>query len=85
LPEALEDATVEQLEAGLYRIRSGRRDWTFYARAAHLHREVATVFYRAIAPRIAPWSKRLFWRVLLAVAASRTGRRLLLTLTRRSG
>jgi hypothetical protein len=83
LPEALEDATVEQVEAGRYRIWSGRREWIFSARSVHLHREVASVFYRALAPRIAPWSKRLFWRVLLALAASRAGRRLLLALTRR--
>jgi hypothetical protein len=79
LPEALEDATVEQVDAGQYRIRSGRREWIFPARSAHLHREVATVFYRAISPRIPPWNKRLFWRVVLALASSRAGRRLLLT------
>jgi hypothetical protein len=83
LPEALEDATVEQVEAGRYRIWSGKREWVFPARAAHLHREVATAFYRAISPRVAPASKRLFWRFVLALAASRIGRRLLLTLRRR--
>src|SRR5262245_50437144 len=50
LPEALEDATVEQVGAGRYRIWSGRREWIVSARGAHLHREVATTFYRAIAP-----------------------------------
>jgi hypothetical protein len=80
LPEALEDATVEQLDTGQYRIWSGRREWIFPAHSVHLHREVSTVFYRAISPRIPPWNKRLFWRIVLAMASSRTGRRLLFTL-----
>jgi hypothetical protein len=83
LPEALEDATVEQVEAGRYRIRSDVREWIFSARSAHLHREVASTFYRAISPRLVPWKKRLFWRIVLAVAASRVGKTLLLTLRRR--
>jgi hypothetical protein len=82
LPEALEDATVEQVEAGRYRIRSDQREWIFFARSAHLHREVASTFYRAISPRLVPWKKRLFWRIVLAVAASRVGKTLLLTLRR---
>ena len=83
LPEALEDATVEQVEAGRYRIWSGNREWIFSARSAHLHREVASTFYRAISPRLVPWNKRLFWRIVLALAASRVGKTLLLTLRRR--
>ena len=83
LPEALEDATVEQVGAGRYRIWSGRREWIVSARAAHLHREVANSFYRAIAPRPVPWSKRVFWRVVLGVAANPVGRRLLLLAMRR--
>jgi hypothetical protein len=83
LPEALEDATVEQLDAGRYRIWSGQREWIFPARANHLHREVAASFYRAVAPRLVPLSKRLFWRLVLAMAASPTGKRLLLALRRR--
>jgi hypothetical protein len=83
LPEALEDATVEQVGTGRYRIWSGRREWIVSARSAHLHREVSTTFYRAIAPRLVPWSKRLFWRVVLGMAASPAGKRLLLTILRR--
>jgi hypothetical protein len=83
LPEALEDATVEQVDAGRYRIWSGKREWIFPARSAHLHREVSTIFYRAIAPRSVPWSKRLFWRVVLALAASSMGKRLLLVFRKR--
>lgn len=83
LPEALEDATVEQVDVGRYRIWSGRREWIFPARSAHLHREVSATFYRAISPRLVPWNRRLFWRVVLAIAASPVGRRLLLVLRRR--
>ena len=80
LPEALEDATVEQLDVGRYRIWSGRREWIFPARSAHLHREVSTTFYRAITPRLVPWSKRVFWRVVLAMVSNPVGKRLLLVL-----
>jgi hypothetical protein len=82
LPEALEDATAEQVGAGRYRIRSGPREWLVSARSTHLHREVATTFYRAITPRRVPWSKRLFWRVVLGLAANPVGRRLLLLVVR---
>jgi hypothetical protein len=84
LPEALEDATVEQIDAaGQYRIWSGKREWLLAARSVHLHREVSATFYRAISPRLVPWNKRLFWRIVLAMAASRLGKTLLLTLRRR--
>jgi hypothetical protein len=83
LPEALEDATIEQLDAGRYRIWSGKREWIVPARSVHLHREVSTTFYRAIAPRLVPWNKRLFWHIVLSIAASRVGKTLLLTLRRR--
>jgi hypothetical protein len=83
LPEALEDATVEQLDGGRYRISSNQREWTFPARSAHLHREISTPFYRAIPPRQVPWKKRLFWRVVLALVASRMGKSILSNLRRR--
>jgi hypothetical protein len=83
LPEALEDATVEKVLAGQYRIWSGKREWIFPARSAHLHREVSSTFYRAILPRLVPWNKRLFWDVVLSLAASRMGKTLLLALRRR--
>lgn len=83
MPEALEDATVEQIAAGQYRIWSGRREWLLPARSVHLHREVSATFYRAIAPRLVPWNKKLFWRIVLSMAASGFGRSLLLRLRRR--
>jgi hypothetical protein len=72
-PAALEDAVVEHLGGNQYRIRCGRGEWLVEAAAVHLHREIAESFYRAIPPRPAPWRKRLFWRAVLALAASRPG------------
>jgi hypothetical protein len=82
-PEVLEDAVVEHVSGAHYLIRSRSREWQVEAEAVHLHREVAAPFYRAIPPRGAPWSKRLFWRVVLALAASRTGLTALRMLRRR--
>jgi hypothetical protein len=77
MPDALEDATVTRLGPRRYRISSGARSWTLDA-VAHVHREVATAFYKALPPRPVPLRKRLFWRTLLALAANKYGRRLLL-------
>jgi hypothetical protein len=67
LPDALEDATVERLGERRWRIVSGTREWLLDG-AAHLHREIAGAFYRAIPPRAVPWRKRIFWKVVLKLA-----------------
>jgi hypothetical protein len=72
-PDSLEDAVVEHLGGQQYRIRSVAGEWLLEAGAAHLHREIGGAFYRAIPPRPAPWRKRLFWRIVLTLAASRAG------------
>jgi hypothetical protein len=72
-PAALEDARVERLGDGQYRITSAARSWLVSAAAAQLHFEIAAEFYRAIPPRRAPPWKRLFWRLVLTLAGSRTG------------
>ena len=72
-PETLEDALIERLGAGHYRLRSGAREWLIGARAVHLHRDIAPAFYRAIPPRPAPLGRRLMWRIVLALARSRPG------------
>ena len=81
-PDTLPDAVVERLGAGHYRLRSGASEWLIGARAVHLHREIAAEFYRAVPARRAPWGKRLFWRVVLALARSRAGLALLKALRR---
>jgi hypothetical protein len=83
LPDVLEDPTVDRIDVGLYRISSPPREWIVNATAVHLHRQIAAAFYRAIPPRTVPWSKLLFWRLVLALAASPLGKRVLLALRRR--
>jgi hypothetical protein len=82
LPEVLEDPTVDRLDGRRYRIASGPRDWIIEATAVHLHREISASFYHAIPPRMAPWSKRLFYRLVLGLVGSSWGKRLLLALRR---
>jgi hypothetical protein len=77
LPAALEDGAVERIEAGRYRIKTAAGEWIMPACALHVHREVAADFYRVVRPRIPPWRKRLLWRVILALAASPLGLKLL--------
>lgn len=83
LPEALEDVTVEQVDSGTYRLVCVGKEWLVSATAAHLHREVATAFYRVVRPRRPRWSRRVFWRVVLGLARNRAGKRLLFALRRR--
>jgi hypothetical protein len=73
LPETLQDPVVERLADGRYRIASASGEWLVPPGPAHLHRDVAARFYRAIPPRPAPWTKRAFLRVVLALAGSRAG------------
>jgi hypothetical protein len=72
-PATLQDPVVERLADGRWRIASASGEWLLPASPAHLHRDVAARFYQAIPPRPAPWKKRAFWRVVLALAASRAG------------
>jgi hypothetical protein len=80
LPDVLEDPTVTQIDAARYRIVSAPREWVVEARSVHLHREVATSFYRAIPPRKVPWGRRLFFRLVLGLVANPWSKRLLLAL-----
>jgi hypothetical protein len=82
LPDTLEDAQVEHLGGAQYRIAGRSGSWLIEASAVHLYREVATQFYQAIPPRRAPWAKRMFWRTVLALGASRVGLGLLRALRR---
>jgi hypothetical protein len=83
LPEVLEEPTVYRIDGRRFCIASSPREWIVEATAVHVHREIASAFYRAIPPRIVPWSKRLFFRLLLALMANSLGRRVLLVLRRR--
>jgi len=80
LPEALEEVSVDRLAADRFRIAAAGREWIITAPGCHLHREVAAAFYRAIPPRPVPWSKKLFWRLILAAAGTTLGKWLLVRL-----
>ena len=82
IPPTLTDPAVLALDEHRYRITALSRDWTFEATSVHVHRDVGKAFYRAIPPRSAPLKKRLFWRAVLALAATRAGKRLLVSLRR---
>ncbi len=73
LPEVLQDAVIDEPAPGTFRITSGSGAWTLAANAAHVHRDAALPFYRAIPPRPVPLSKRIFWRAVLLLAGSRAG------------
>ena len=83
LPESLTAPVVVALDEHRYRIVSPARDWVIEATSLHVHRDIGNIFYRAIPPRPAPLAKRFFWRLVLALAGSRAGKRLLLSLRRR--
>jgi len=73
---------VDDLGGAQYRIGAEQREWLIASPAVHLHRDLGAQFYRAIPPRPAPWAKRVFWRVVLSLAASRAGLALLRALRR---
>lgn len=80
LPEALEDPSVEYVGPETYRIKSGPHEWVVEAGAVHLHREIASAFYAVVVPRPVPWKKRVFWWLVLAMAANPFSKRVLLAL-----
>jgi hypothetical protein len=82
LSATLEDAVVEHLAGTQYQITARTGSWPISASAVHLHREIAAPFYAAIPPRRPPWTKRAFWRAVLALAATRAGLALLKALRR---
>jgi hypothetical protein len=77
LPDTLADATVEASGAAEIVLRSGTGSWRIPCRTWQLHREVGAMFYAAIPPRPTPWIRRLTWRLLLGIAATAPGQRLL--------
>ena len=84
LPDSLSAAIIRARDERHYRIMSGSRDWLMEATSVHVHRDIGREFYRAIPPCPVPLTKRFLWRVLLALAGTRTGKRLLLSLRRQA-
>ncbi len=82
IPASLEDVEVRPAGAGAYLIVSGAHAYPLAAQALHYCRDAAAEFYRALPPRPVPLGKRLFWRVVLTLARSRAGLKLLGALRR---
>jgi hypothetical protein len=74
LPARIDAGTVEQLDERRYRVSAPGREWILDARCAFVHHDVSGAVRAALPPRRVPLVKRLFWRLLLAFAASRAGR-----------
>lgn len=83
LPESLTAAVVRACGGRGYRIMAAPQEWSLEATSVHVHHDIREAFYRAIPPRPVPLQKRVFWRVVLALAGTRAGKRLLLSLRRR--
>lgn len=77
MPAYVQDVVVHRIGAQSYHVITPNAQWTLDARSMHLHRDVAAGFYEAVPPRGAPLWKRLFWRVVLWLAATSVGRVLL--------
>ena len=84
VPESLAAASMSAIDERHYRIASGPRDWIVTAATVHVHRDIGDAFYRAIPPRVVPLAKRVFWRIVLALAGTGAGKRLLLYMRRRA-
>ena len=84
VPGSLTGVSISAVDEHHYRITSASRDMVVEAKSLHIHRDIGRVFYRAVPPRPVPLNKRLFWGVVLWLVASRAGKRLLLSLRRRS-
>lgn len=82
--DSLTAATVQAIGAHRYRISSASRAFVVEASSVHLHRDIGRAFYRAVPPRPAPLKKRFFWRVVLWLAATRTGKRVLASFRRQA-
>jgi hypothetical protein len=77
LPPLLDKVAVDRLGAQSYHITASSGEWTLDAKSMHLHRDVTGAFYAVVPPRAAPLIKRVFWRLVLAIAATSLGRALL--------
>lgn len=83
IPDSLSAASVHALDEHHYRITSESGDLLVETISVHVHRDVGKAFYRAVPPRRVPVAKRLFWLLVLALAGSRTGKRVLASLRRK--
>lgn len=83
IPDSLTAASVQAIDARHYRISSAAGDLVVAASSVHLHRDIGRAFYRAIPPRPVPLWKRLLLRLVLWLAGTGAGKRVLASLRRR--
>jgi hypothetical protein len=81
-PALLNDVIFEASTAPQVVLRSAAREWSIVCTTWQLHRDVGAMFNAAVPPRVAPWTRRLAWRVLLGTAATAPGQWLLLRRSR---
>lgn len=84
LPDSLPAVSVRSVDEYRYRISSGTEEFELDASSVHLHRDIGRTFYRAVPPRAVPLRKRLFWGLVLWLAGSHTGKRVLAAMRRRA-
>jgi hypothetical protein len=82
LPASFTDLTFEASTAPQIVLRSTAGEWRIACVTWQLHRDVGAMFYAAVPPRVAPWTRRLAWRLLLGTAATAPGQWLLLRRSR---
>ena len=77
IPDSLTAVILTAIDERHYRIAAESGDLVVEAVSLHIHRDIGKAFYRALPPRPVPLAKRIFWSLVLSLAASRTGKRLL--------
>ncbi|HEV2703893.1 MAG TPA: hypothetical protein VGV09_19870, partial [Steroidobacteraceae bacterium] len=77
LPSTLTEVSVEALAVPDVVLRSGAQVWRLRCNTWQLHHDVGATFYAAVPPRSTPWTRRLGWGLLLAIADTAAGRWLL--------
>ena len=82
ITDPLTAVSVRRVGEHRYCISSPSREFELEASSVHLHRDIGRTFYRAIPPRPVPLTKRLFWGLVLRLAGSDTGKRMLAALRR---
>lgn len=77
-PATLEAPIVLRADADRILVKAGASELTLYVNGVFVHRDVTLAFEGSVPPRRAPLGKRLFWSLVLALARTSFGRRLLM-------
>jgi hypothetical protein len=77
-PATFDAPVVLRTDADRILVKSGASEVTLRVAGVFVHRDVTRAFEGSVPPRRAPLGKRLFWSLVLALAGTSIGRRLLL-------